>query len=728
MQSDFHHGLLDRFLRIDDDGAMNRLASERSPYLLQHAHNPVEWFAWGDEAFAKATSENKPIFLSVGYSTCHWCHVMEHESFENDAVAAVLNEHFVSIKVDREERPDVDRVYMTFVQATTGSGGWPMSVWLTPDLKPFYGGTYFPPTSRWGRPGFVDILQEIGRVWTADRDKVLQSAEAMTTQLRRVEQAATTSSVPGSDALVRAATQFWEAFDWRNSGFGDAPKFPRPCELLFLLREYARAGNVDARDMVLRTLRAMALGGMRDHIGGGFHRYSVDASWRVPHFEKMLYDQAQLVLAYIEGTQASGDRFYLDVAEDTLQYVLRQMTDEGGGFYSAEDADSVPPELAADPGARNSEGAFYLWRAEEVDALLGGEAGVVKSRFGIEPQGNAPQDPQQEFTAKNLLYVAESVDDIAERTRRSADEIDGVLKAARLRMFHARLERPHPQLDDKVLTSWNGLMIAALARMARVLPAFSDRGLDAAAPYLGAAQRAAGFIRTRLWNAHNGTLLRRFRDGHAEIDAYAEDYADLTFGLLELFQADGDPAWLEWAVALQRRQDELFWDEAEGGWFSTTGRDRSVLLRMKEDYDGAEPTASSVSVLNLLVLSHLMENPQWTERIDRTLRLFGGRLEQIGRAVPMMAAALATSVAGVRQIVLVGEDYDRRRLSRVVARRYLPFAIVIDVRDAQRDRLAALMPFLAAMPRSVGGAAYVCRDFACQAPVGDAELLDGMLA
>ena len=682
---------------------MNRLARERSPYLLQHAHNPVEWFAWGDEAFAKATSENKPIFLSVGYSTCHWCHVMEHESFENDAVAAVLNQHFVSIKVDREERPDVDRVYMTFVQATTGSGGWPMSVWLTPDLKPFYGGTYFPPTSRWGRPGFVDILQEIGRVWTADRNKVLQSAEAMTTQLRRVEQPAATSRVPGSDALVRAATQFWEAFDWRNSGFGDAPKFPRPCELLFLLREYARAGNVDARDMVLRTLRAMALGGMRDHIGGGFHRYSVDASWRVPHFEKMLYDQAQLVLAYIEGTQASGDGFYLDVAEDTLQYVLRQMTDEAGGFYSAEDADSVPPELAADPDARKSEGAFYLWRAEEVDALFDGEAGVVKSRFGIEPGGNAPQDPQQEFTGKNLLYVAQSVDDIAGQTKRSADEIAGALKDARLRMFHARLERPHPRLDDKVLTSWNGLMIAAFARMARVLPAFSDRGLDAAAPYLAAAQRAAGFIRAHLWVAPGGTLLRRFRDGHAEIDAYAEDYADLTFGLLELFQADGDPQWLEWAVALQRRQDELFWDEADGGWFSTTGRDPSVLLRMKEDYDGAEPTASSVSVLNLLVLSHLIENPQWTERIDRTLRLFGGRLEQIGRAVPMMGAALSTSVAGVQQIVLVGEDGDRQRLSRVVARRYLPFAITIDVRDAHRGRLAALMPLLEAMPGPVGG-------------------------
>src|SRR5438132_3434603 len=388
---------------------MNRLSRELSPYLLQHADNPVDWFAWGDEAFAKARAENKPIFLSIGYSTCHWCHVMAHESFESDAVAAVLSELFVSIKVDREERPDVDRVYMTFVQATTGSGGWPMSVWLTPGLKPFYGGTYFPPSSRWGRPGFLDILQEVARVWAAERDKVLQSAEALTNQLRGLEPAASTASVPGHAALAHTLTQFREAFDSRHGGFGDAPKFPRPSELLFLLREHARTGDVEAREMVLRTLRSMALGGMRDHIGGGFHRYSVDAAWRVPHFEKMLYDQAQLVLAFLEAAQVTGDPFYAEIAEDTLLYVLRQMTDEAGGFYSAEDADSLPPEHAGDAEAHKSEGAFYLWRADEIDALLGEDADIFKRRFGVEPNGNAPIDPQQEFTGKNLLYVAQSI-------------------------------------------------------------------------------------------------------------------------------------------------------------------------------------------------------------------------------------------------------------------------------------------------------------------------------
>src|SRR4051812_38334555 len=373
---------------------MNRLARERSPYLLQHAQNPVDWFPWNDEAFAKARAEDKPIFLSIGYSTCHWCHVMEHESFESAAIAAVLNEQFVAIKVDREERPDVDRVYMTFVQATTGSGGWPMSVWLTPDLKPFYGGTYFPPESKWGRPGFVDILQEIGRVWKAERGKVVESADALTVRLRSMEQAAPSTDVPGLAALETTVQQFRSAFDPRNGGFGDAPKFPRPSELLFLLREHARANAPQAAEMALRTLRAMALGGMRDHVGGGFHRYSVDGSWRVPHFEKMLYDQAQLVLAFVEAAQVSGDRYFANVALDTLDYVRRDMTDAAGGFYSAEDADSIPPERAGEPGVRKMEGAFYIWRDVEIGEVLGADAEIFRMRYGIEPDGNAPFDPQ----------------------------------------------------------------------------------------------------------------------------------------------------------------------------------------------------------------------------------------------------------------------------------------------------------------------------------------------
>ena len=706
---------------------MNRLAAARSPYLLQHAGNPVEWFEWGDDAFARARSEDKPIFLSIGYSTCHWCHVMAHESFESADVAAILNEHFVSIKVDREERPDVDRVYMTFVQATTGSGGWPMSVWLTPDLKPFYGGTYFPPTSRWGRPGFVDILGEIARVWRAERAKVEQSAESLTAQLRAMERTAPAWTPPGAEALQRTLQQFREGFDERYGGFGDAPKFPRPSELLFLMREHARTGNGDARDMALRTLRVMAFGGMRDHIGGGFHRYSVDATWRVPHFEKMLYDQAQLALAYAEAAQLSGDPFYVEVAEDTLAYVEREMTDPDGGFYSAEDADSLDtaPDQSAGDGPHKREGAFYLWRADEVDALLGDDAAIVKMRHGIESGGNAPQDPQQEFTGKNILYVARGIDDITRQTGKTRDEIITILNETRVKMFLARMKRPRPERDDKILTAWNGLMIAAFARVARVLDAES---------YRQTARRAAAFIRERMWRADSRTLLRRYRGGHAEIDAYAEDYAYLIFGLLELFQADADPIWLEWAIALQQRQDELFWDDAAGGWFSTTGQDPSVLLRMKEDYDGAEPTPSSVSVLNLLLLSHLVENPVWPDRIERTLRYFATRLEQAGRAVPMMAAALSTHTAGVQQIVIVdppagaGQTSGGEALARAVAREYLPFAIVLRVSAERQRPLAGSLPFIASMrPIDGAAAAYVCQRFTCRQPVTTVDALHEQL-
>jgi len=688
---------------------MNRLAHERSPYLLQHAHNPVDWYPWGDDAFARARAEDKPIFLSIGYSTCHWCHVMERESFEKDEVAAVLNDGFVSIKVDREERPDVDRVYMTFVQATTGSGGWPMSVWLTPDLKPFYGGTYFPPFSRWGRPGFVDILHEIGRIWRTDRSKVVESAEALTDRLRSMDRAGTPApGVPGAEALERTVYQFRQSFDARHGGFGDAPKFPRPSELLFLMREYARMGDEGARRMAIQTLTAIAQGGMCDHIGGGFHRYSVDGAWRVPHFEKMLYDQAQLALAFTEAAQVTGDRFFSEVVDDTLQYVSREMTDPDGGFYSAEDADSVPAGET-----EKKEGAFYLWADAEIAAVVDGDAPLVRRRFGIEVGGNAPFDPQQEFTGKNLLYVAASVDRLSEDLKLSREVVLQRLNAARMKMFAERLKRPRPYRDDKILVAWNGLMIAAFARAARVFDV---------PVYLDAALKAARFIRERMQTAQ-GLLLRRYRGGVAEIDAYAEDYACLIFGLLELLQSTGDVEWLEWAIALQRRQDELFWDEAEGGWFGTTGRDPSVLLRMKEDYDGAEPTASSISVLNLLVLSHMVDDPAWNERVERTFRLFGVRLEEMGRAVPMMGAALSTAIAGIRQIVISGDD--RTALERVIERRYDPFAIVIAVDGRRRSALARLVPAVAGMaPLDGQSAAYVCKGFVCRQPVSTPEALE----
>jgi uncharacterized protein YyaL (SSP411 family) len=706
----------------------NRLAAEKSPYLLQHANNPVDWYPWGDEAFIRARLEDKPIFLSIGYATCHWCHVMERESFEQANIAAVLNREYVSIKVDREERPDVDRVYMTFVQATTGAGGWPMSVWLTPDLKPFFGGTYFPPTARWQRPGFIDVLLEIARAWKAERASIDTSAEQMTESLRTLGSGSDALLVPGDDALRRTVAQFGAMYDSRRGGFGDAPKFPRPSELLFLFREYARTGDESARDMALHTLQAMALGGMRDHVGGGFHRYSVDGDWRVPHFEKMLYDQAQLALAYLEAAQITTDPFYGAVAHDTLAYVAREMTDEAGGFFSAEDADSIPVEHIGEPDAHKSEGAFYAWRSSELDAL-GDDACVVRARFGIEPDGNVPSDPQGEFTGKNLLYTARTIEDVAARCGLDASAVHAALQRSRLRLFEMRLAHPRPLLDDKVLTAWNGLMIAAFARAARVLRSERLGGSAAiSAEHLRAATRAAQFLRDRMWNADHQVLYRRYRGGDVAVEGYAEDYAYTIFGALELAQAGGGWEWLAWARTLQARQDALFWDDRHGGWFSTTGADPSVLLRVKDEYDGAEPTASSIGVWNLMTLAHLDEESGFESRITQTFRGSADRLSSQGRVVPMMSAALSGFVAGLGQIVLVGRaagDPLTARMLDVVAERYLPFTIVVPIFQTEAGDAPGFAASLTAKAETA--TAYVCRDFTCLEPVTSPDALAAQL-
>jgi uncharacterized protein YyaL (SSP411 family) len=699
---------------------MNRLAAEHSPYLLQHAANPVDWYAWGEDAFARARAEDKPIFLSIGYSTCHWCHVMERESFESGEIAALLNEKFVSIKVDREERPDVDRVYMTFVQATTGAGGWPMSVWLTPDLQPFYGGTYYPPAAQWGRPGFREVLLEIARAWKDERANVVESARHITGRLQELARGDETPAreTPGADPLTATRRQFEQVFDRRRGGFGDAPKFPRPSELLFLLREHERTGHDPSRDMVLTTLRAMALGGMRDHIGGGFHRYSVDGDWRVPHFEKMLYDQAQLVLAYLEAHQISGDAFFAQVAEDTLHYVQRDLTDGGGAFYSAEDADSEPAfaESPARKPAHKSEGAFYIWGLDEIRDALGADSRAFELRYGMLPDGNAPFDPQNEFTGKNLLYTARGIGEVAKEIDATPEAVIQALVRARVRLFERRASRPRPHLDDKVLTAWNGLMIAAFARAARVVnPSYADN-----------ARRAMAFIKTTMWDPSRRVLRRRYRDGDAAIDGYAEDYAYLILGLLELFAATGEVEWLEWAIELQQRQDELFWDESSGGWFSTTGHDPSVLVRMKEDYDGAEPAPSSVGALNVLTLAHLTSDASYRERAERVFRAFAPKLTTYGRTVPMMAAALSTALAVPQQIVVVGPDSeDTEPLWTAANRRYRPFTQIFRVApDAAQQKLAALLPWAAAMTMKNGKpTAYVCRNFACEAPTTNPEAI-----
>ncbi len=711
----------------------NRLAHATSPYLQQHADNPVDWYEWGEEAFERARSRDLPIFLSVGYATCHWCHVMAHESFENPAVAGVLNEHFVCIKLDREERPDVDRVYMLFVQATTGQGGWPMSVWLTPDLEPFYGGTYFPPDARFGRPGFVDVLQQIAGAWRNERDKVTESAGTLTGRLRDATKPAARAGDPADvhvahrEALTEGLAQFAQSFDRAHGGFGGAPKFPRPSELYFLLRHHALTGDASALDMTVETLQSMAFGGMRDHLGGGFHRYAVDAAWRVPHFEKMLYDQAQIVIALVEGGQAARDPFYASVAEDTLAYVRRTLTSPEGAFYSAEDADSVPADDPPRVKPRTLEGAFYVWSSEEVETAVGADlAPLVTSRFGLVPGGNA-QDPQGEFRGRNVLYIAQDLEGVAQAADLPIDEVIRKLRQARQAMFAARRQRPAPSLDDKVITAWNGLMIAAFARTARAVRGQSPQAPD----WLTVAERAAHFVRTTLWDRETNRLTRSWRNGRASVDAFAEDYACVIWGALELFQSTGDVVWLSWAVDLQQRLDDDFWDEVGGGWFSTTGDDPSVLLRMKEDYDGAEPSASAIAVGNLLTLAHLTGDAQCFARIERTLSRGGAALGAAARAAPFMMANLATYHATVRQVVIVGDPTadDTQAMHVELARRYLPFTVVVPVDPrAPREALARHLPFLATLaPRNGRATAFVCEGFVCQAPTTDPEELGRLL-
>jgi uncharacterized protein YyaL (SSP411 family) len=479
--------------------------------------------------------------------------------------------------------------------------------------------------------------------------------------------------------------------------------------------------------MVTMTLRAMALGGMRDHIGGGFHRYSVDGNWRVPHFEKMLYDQAQLVLAYLEAAQATGEAFFAQIAEDTLQYVRRDLTDAAGGFYSAEDADSVPPEAADDPMARKSEGAFYIWPLGEIRSLLGEDSRAFELRYGAVPDGNAPFDPHNEFTGKNLLYTARGIAEIAQELDRAPDAVADALMRARVTLFNARAARPRPHLDDKVLTGWNGLTIAAFARASRVLPAIIGPEGRAAEAHLRTAEKATAFLHETMWDTARGVLLRRYRQGDAGIDAYAEDYAGVIFGLLELFQAGGSARWLDWAVTLQQAQDRLFWDATDGGWFSTTGHDPSVLLRMKEEYDGAEPSASGVGVWNLLALAHLTGNTTYEARARQVFAAFSERLTALGRAVPFMASALSAAHAPPEQIVIVGDRNaeDTDALWRAAHMRYRPFASALRVLPDSNDRdLTAHMPWVTSMTTVNGAAAaYVCRNFACEAATTDPDTL-----
>jgi uncharacterized protein YyaL (SSP411 family) len=674
----------------------NLLSREKSPYLLQHAHNPVNWYPWGEEAFRKAREENKPIFLSIGYSTCHWCHVMERESFENDVIADLLNRRFVSIKVDREERPDIDRAYMLFVQATTGSGGWPMSVFLTPELKPFFGGTYFPPERRWGQPGFAEVLERVAEAWAADHDSIVESSADIVEQLKRHSETAARPGVPDATLLDGGFYAFRRSFDPKRGGFGGAPKFPRPSVHNFLLRYYHRTRNVEALEMVFATLNAMAHGGMRDHLGGGFHRYSVDDRWFLPHFEKMLYDQAQLAVSYLEGYQLSNDQYYAEVARDTLDYVLRDMTSSEGAFYSAEDADSV-----IDPAQPNvkGEGAFYVWTKQEIEKLLGPQAaGEFCLRYGVEPQGNVAHDPHGEFTGKNILF--------------DAHPEQPPPAGARETLLEARARRVRPHLDDKILTGWNGLMITAFARAAQVLD--DPR-------YLEAARRAADFILSRLRT--EAGLLRRYRDGEAAIPGFLDDYALFAQALLDLYETAFDIGDLDAAVRITDRMTANFEDPDQGGFFSAPPGDPELVLRIKDDYDGAEPSGNSIAALNLLRLAELTGREDYRRSAERVFAVFASRIASVPEAVPQMLAGLEFALSKPRQIVLVGDRGadDMRAMVRQLNSRFVPNRVVLMLdSDEARRFFAAHLPATHGMDRIGGSAtAYLCENYACRLPTND---------
>jgi uncharacterized protein YyaL (SSP411 family) len=743
----------------------NRLAREKSPYLLQHAHNPVDWFAWSDEAFEKARIENRPIFLSIGYSTCHWCHVMERESFEDEKVAAFLNQHFVSIKVDREERPDVDKIYMTFVQATTGSGGWPLNVFLTPELKPFFGGTYFPPDNRSGRPGFLQLLRQIHQIWQTRRGEIAGSADEIHARLEAASTDANAGDLlPTHEALKNAGDSFKRMFDPRHGGFGGAPKFPQPGMPSLLLRCARRFHDDEAARMVLHTCDRMAAGGIHDQLGGGFARYSVDAGWLVPHFEKMLYDNAQLAQLYLDAhlvaenkrsdgvmekwndeknntpTLQRSNTPFAAIARDILDYVLRDMTHPAGGFYSAEDADS-----------EGHEGKFYCWTRAELEKLLAPDEFKVAVRyFGITKEGNfvdhshpQPLKGQNVLSVVNPLPPAHGRSGVSEERRQlsskgsaalfrdAATTMDdsALLASAKKKMLAARSQRVRPHLDDKILASWNGLMLGAMARAYAVL---GDE------KYRAAAEKNLAFIQAKLWQPQSSaavpaasgsnrrdacaTLFHRWRDGERDSVQLLEAYAFLLSGVIDLYEATLEPKHLDFAIALAEAMIAKFHDAENGGFWQSTGGAKDLILRVKDDYDGAEPSGNSVATLALLKLAAITGREDFKKPAAATLQLFAHRLQNFPQAMPFMLHALDFQLEEPRRIVIAGDPHDAkaRELLRAAHSVYQPNKVVL-------GNAGAVEEFARTLPARNGPVVYLCTGNSCQPPTQDAAKVREML-
>ncbi|MHC4110919.1 MAG: thioredoxin domain-containing protein [Planctomycetota bacterium] len=680
----------------------NKLADETSPYLLQHAHNPVDWYPWSKEAFEIAKKHDKPVFLSIGYSTCHWCHVMERESFENEHIAKIMNEHFVCIKVDREQRPDVDDVYMTAVQMMTGSGGWPLSVFLTPDGKPFYGGTYFPPKDMYGRPGFGNLLLAIADAWKSKRAQLLESAGKISTILQRSDEKPGKETL-SPDILKKAYSYLKQNFDSTHGGFGDAPKFPQPSYLSMLLRYWHRTKDSEALTMVETSLDAMAKGGIYDHLGGGFHRYSTDSRWLVPHFEKMLYDQALISNIYVQAYQATDKEDYAKIARDIFDYVLRDMTDPGGGFYSAEDADS-----------EGKEGLFYVWELKEIAKILGKKnARIFNEYYGVTKNGNFEE-------GRSILNIKISVEELAKQFKQNPKAIESVLTQLRSKLLEHRSKRIRPHLDDKVIAGWNGLMISALADGGAAL---------GEKKYISAAEKAAAFVLTTL--RHDDRLMRYYRDGKVIQPGFLDDYAFMIMALLDLYEATFDARRLAEAKELAEQMMELFGDQNAGGFYLTGSDTERLIVRTKPGYDGAVPSGNSVAALVLLKLGLLTSDKRFTEGAEEVLNAFSSQLRESPASLSEMLSALDFSVGPTREIVIAADAHqsDTKEMLRFIQNKFLPNTVLLFHETGKAgEAIEKIAPFVKWQTAINGKAtAYVCQNYVCKQPVNEINALKKLL-
>lgn len=687
---------------MTDSSEKNRLAKEKSPYLLQHDDNPVNWYPWGEEAFKKAKKEDKPIFLSIGYATCHWCHVMAHESFEDEEVAGMMNRAFVNIKVDREERPDIDNTYMTVCQMLTGSGGWPLTIIMTPEKKPFYAATYIPKTGRYGRPGMRELIPRINGLWNDNREKVYNSAEEI---IQAFEKSNKQESGEGltADILEKAFQNYFQNYDSQKGGFGSSPKFPSPHNLMYLLRYWKYADDKQALGMVTTTLKEMRNGGLFDQVGFGFHRYSTDSGWLVPHFEKMLYDQAMLIIAYTEGWQATGNERFRQTVEETIEYVLRDMKNSRGAFYSAEDADS-----------EGEEGKFYVWSMKEIrDVLPVADAELAIEVFNVTEEGNYVDEASGQRTGKNILHLIKSPEKLAEERDLSTEEFKNKLNDIRNKLFQNREERIRPLLDDKVLTDWNGMMIAALAKAGR---AFNNQN------YISNAEKAYRFITEKLLR-DDGTLLHRFRDGDSAINGHADDYAFLTWGLLELYEATFKTNYLKDAIELNDMFIEKFWGEEQGGFYFTAEGSEELLGRKKEVYDGAIPSGNSVALSNLLRIGRITANTELEDKADELIKLYSNQVKQAPTGFGQFLQGVYFALSESYEIVIAGSkenELAKEMLGRVQSK-FIPNKVIL-LNEPEDGDIKKLAPYTKEQTMLEGkAAAYVCRNHSCEMPTSDPD-------